>query len=165
MAPRSLVIPRPAIFHPLRVSLLVLAVGLLGVPEFRAASDPLPSWNDGAARRAIVEFVEATTKASGPDFVPPAERIAVFDNDGTLWVEHPIYTQLAFELERVKALAPEHPEWTTTQPFQAALENDLAALGAAGERGIAELVMATHAGMTTADVEPIVKDWPAPAGG
>ena len=93
------------------------------------------------------------------NFVPPAERIATFDNDGTLWTEHPMYTQLAFGLDRIKALAPQHPEWKTTQPFKAVLDNDLKALGAAGEKGLVELVMATHAGMSTADFETIVTDW------
>lgn len=143
---------------------LVAIAAVLGSGKLALAqADPLPSWNAGPTKQAIVEFVRATTDASSPQLVPPAERIAVFDNDGTLWPSHPMYTQLAFALDRVKELAPQHPEWKTTQPFQAVLENDMKALAAAGEKGIAELVMATHAGMTTAEFEAIVKDWFAKA--
>ena len=131
--------------------------------QARAQTDPLPSWNDGPSKQAITGFVARVTQQGGPDFVPPAARIATFDNDGTLWVEHPIYTQLAFALDRVKALAPLHPEWNSTQPFKAAVEGDMKALAAAGEHGMAELVMATHAGMTTAEFEKIVTDWLATA--
>ena len=123
------------------------------------AVDPLPSWKDGPNKQAILTFVEIVTTPGTPNFVPPPERIATFDNDGTLWTEHPTYTQLAFALDRVKALAPQHPEWQTTQPFKAVLDNDLKALGAAGEKGLVELVMASHAGMSTADFEKIVTDW------
>jgi hypothetical protein len=128
-----------------------------------APADPLPSWNDGSAKQAIVEFVRATTEESSPDFVPPAERIAVFDNDGTLWPSHPMYTQLAFALDRIKTLAPQHPQWKAKQPFQAVLEDDLEALASAGEKGMVELIMASHAGMSTADFEAIVRDWLAEA--
>ena len=127
------------------------------------SGDPLPSWNDGAAKQAILNFVAAVTREGSPDFVPPAERIATFDNDGTLWVEHPMYTQLAFALDRVKALAPLHPEWKDTQPFKAALEGDMKTLAETGEQGLAELVMATHAGMTTEEFQKIVTDWLATA--
>jgi len=137
----------------------LLAVVLAVFTSVVAAGDPLPSWNDGAARAAIVEFVNRVTDEKSPDFVPAPERIATFDNDGTLWIEHPIYTQLVFALDRVKALAPLHPEWKTTQPFQAVLENDMKALAAAGEKGLLELVMASHAGMSTADFETIVNEW------
>jgi len=123
------------------------------------AQDPLPSWNDGPAKQAIVGFVKVTTTQGGPQFVPPEVRIATFDNDGTLWPSHPIYTQLAFALDRVKALAPRHPEWKTKQPFKAVLDNDLKALAAAGEKGLVELVMTSHAGMSTAEFEAIVIDW------
>jgi len=123
------------------------------------AGDPLPSWNDGAARLSIVEFVQAVTDETGPDFVPAPERIAVFDNDGTLWSEKPVYFQLYFAMDRVKELAADHPEWETTQPFQAVLENDMEALAASGERGILELVMATHAGGTTEEFTTVVSDW------
>ena len=128
-----------------------------------AQTDPLPSWNDVPSKRAITDFVARVTRQGGPDFVPPAQRIATFDNDGTLWVEHPMYVQLAFALDRVKALAPLHPEWKETQPFKAVLEGDMKTLGESGEHGMAELVMATHAGMTTEEFEKIVTDWLATA--
>jgi phosphoserine phosphatase len=123
------------------------------------AAGPLSSWNDGPAKQAILEFVQKTTDKSSPAFVPPAERIATFDNDGTLWPSHPMYTQLAFALDRIKALAPEHPEWKTQQPFKAVLDNDMKTLAASGEKGMLELVMGSHAGMSTADFEQIVTDW------
>jgi haloacid dehalogenase-like hydrolase len=129
----------------------------------RAQSGPLASWNDGAAKRAITDFVASVTREGGPDFVQPAERIAVFDNDGTLWSEHPMYFQLAFALDRVKALAPQHPEWKDKQPFKAALEGDMKTLADSGDRGLLELVITTHAGMTTEEFERIVKDWLATA--
>jgi hypothetical protein len=128
-----------------------------------ARPDPLPSWNDTAPKSAIVAFVGKVTRRGSPDFVPEPERIAVFDNDGTLWVEHPIYTQLAFALDRVKALAPQHPEWTTTPPFQAVLEGDMKTLAASGEKGLMEIIAATHAGMTTSQFQTIVTDWLATA--
>ncbi len=124
-----------------------------------AQSDPLPSWNDTAPKAAIVEFVEKVSKAGSPDFVPEPERIAVFDNDGTLWIEHPMYVQLAFALDRVKAEAPNHSEWATTQPFKAVLDGDMKALAAAGEKGLVELIMATHAGITVTQFETIVTEW------
>ena len=129
----------------------------------RAQTDPLPSWNEGATKQAITDFVARVTRQGGPDFVLPAERIATFDNDGTLWVEHAMYVQLAFTLDRVKAMAPQHPEWKETQPFRAALEGDMKTLGASGEHGMAELVMATHSGMTTEEFQKIVTDWLATA--
>ena len=131
-------------------------------PAF-AQSDPLPSWNEGPPKAAIVDFVKATTTQGAPNFVPVAERIAVFDNDGTLWVEQPMYVQLAFALDRVKALAPNHPEWKEKQPFKAVLKGDMKALAASGEHGMVELVMATHAGMTTDEFAKIVTDWLATA--
>jgi len=127
------------------------------------ADDPLPSWNDGQAKTAIIDLVQRVTNEGSPDFVSRADRIATFDNDGTLWSEHPMYTQLAFAIDRIKSLAPEHPEWNTTQPFKAALDNDLKALAAAGEKGLVELVMASHAGISTAEFEQIVKGWFATA--
>ncbi|MBK9088225.1 MAG: haloacid dehalogenase-like hydrolase [Holophagales bacterium] len=128
-----------------------------------SAADPLPSWNDGASKKAVVGFVERVTKAGSPAFVPPAERIAVFDNDGTLWSEQPMYVQLAFALDRVKALAPEHPEWKTTEPFAAALAGDLKAVAASGEKGLLDLGTATHAGMTTDEFAAIATAWLAKA--
>ena len=124
---------------------------------------PLASWNDGPTKQAILNFVARVTQQGVPDFVPPAERIATFDNDGTLWVEHPMYTQMAFILDRVKALAPLHPEWKDTQPFKAVLEGDMKTLAEAGEHGLLELGMATHAGMTTEEFQKIVTDWLASA--
>jgi phosphoserine phosphatase len=162
--------PKPCIFSGISRRGLLGALTLLpglsesllfDSPPAQAAvsGDPLPSWNDGAAKRSIKDFVERVTREDSADFVPAAARIATFDNDGTLWVEHPIYTQMAFALDRVKALAPLHPEWKDKQPFKAALEGDMKALAASGERGMAELVMATHAGMTTEEFEKIVRDW------
>jgi len=136
-------------------------VGLLWIMSVTVAvaEDPLSSWNDGAAKKNIMAFVGKVTTQGSPEFVPPAERIATFDNDGTLWPSHPMYTQLAFALDRIKALAPKHPEWKTKQPFKAVLDNDLKALAAGGEKGMVELVMASHAGMSTAEFEAIVTDW------
>lgn len=127
------------------------------------AADPLPSWQDTAPRQAIVRFVEATTTPTSPRFVPPAERIAVFDNDGTLWAEQPLYFQLAFALDRVKTLAPQHPEWKTQEPFASLLEGDLKGALAGGEHAIGEIVMATHAGMTTDEFAAVAKRWLATA--
>ena len=125
----------------------------------RAQTDPLPSWNDGPAKTAILEFVLATTAESNPNFMPPAERIATFDNDGTLWVEQPLYVQMLFALDRVKAIAPQHPEWKDKEPFAALLKGDVKTALAGGERAMVEIVMATHAGMTTVEFEQVVKDW------
>jgi len=123
----------------------------------------LPSWNDGATKQSILDFVAAVTREGSPDFIPPTQRIATFDNDGTLWVEHPMYTQLVFALDRVKALAPQHPEWKDAQPFKAALEGDMKTLADFGERELVTLVMATHAGMSAREFEKIVLDWIASA--
>ncbi|MGR9106278.1 MAG: HAD family hydrolase [Gammaproteobacteria bacterium] len=122
-------------------------------------AEPLSSWTDGPGKRAILDFVHQVTALESPDYVAPAERIAVFDNDGTLWSEKPAYFQLLFAIDRVKALAPQHPEWERTQPFQAVLENDLESLQQSGERGLLQLVMASHAGMSTSEFEQIVLDW------
>jgi len=128
-----------------------------------AQAEPLPSWRDSESRTQIISFVAAVTDPGSPDFVPPPERIAVFDNDGTLWSEQPFYFQLAFAIDRVRALADDHPEWATTQPFKAALEGDLEALVASGKQGLLELLMASHAGMTTEAFAAIVRDWAASA--
>jgi 2'-5' RNA ligase/phosphoglycolate phosphatase-like HAD superfamily hydrolase len=128
-----------------------------------APTDPLPSWTNGKARQSIVEFVTKVTKQGSPDFVPPTERIAVFDNDGTLWAEQPMYFQFIFALDRVKALAPQHPEWKTKEPFASLLKGDVKAALAGGERAMLEIVMATHAGMTTEEFEKLVIDWIATA--
>lgn len=124
-----------------------------------AQTDPLPSWNDGPAKLAIVSFVSDVTREGSPGFTAVPERIATFDNDGTLWAEHPMYFQLAFAFERVKALAPLHPEWTEMQPVKAVLEGDMKIFAELGERGASEVIMATHAGMSTAEFETIVTDW------
>ena len=124
-----------------------------------ATTDPLPSWTAGESRQAIMEFVQRVTTPDSADFVAPDERIAVFDNDGTLWSEKPAYFQLLFAIDRIKQLAPQHPEWKTTQPFKAVLDNDMDALADSGEKGLLQLVMASHAGMTTTEFERIVGDW------
>lgn len=126
-------------------------------------TDPLPSWNEGDSKKAILAFVTKTTKDGGADFIPVADRIATFDNDGTLWAEQPMYFQLAFAIDQVKAMAPEHPEWKTTQPFKALLEGDMKTVMAGGDKALLEIVGATHAGMTTEAFEKTVKDWMATA--
>jgi phosphoglycolate phosphatase-like HAD superfamily hydrolase len=123
------------------------------------AADPLPSWNDGQAKQSILKFVNKVTTAGSQDFVSPPERIATFDNDGTLWSEQPMYFQLIFALDRVRALAPQHPEWQTQEPFASLLKGDLKGVMAGGEKVLLEIVMATHAGMTTEEFEKTVKDW------
>jgi hypothetical protein len=123
----------------------------------------LPSWNEGRAKQTIVEFVRAVTDRSSPNYVPPERRIATFDNDGTLWCEQPMYFQGFFVFDRVRSLASRHPEWKERQPFRAILENDRKALLASGEKGLVEIVMTTHAGVTTEEFETIVKDWLATA--
>jgi hypothetical protein len=128
-----------------------------------AMADPLPSWNDGSAKSTIVNFVEAVTTEEGSDYVAPAERIAAFDNDGTLWGEQPIYVQVAFVLDRVRELAPEHSKWEEQEPFKSALAGDVADVAASGEKGLLELLAATHAGMTGEEFETIVSDWIATA--
>jgi hypothetical protein len=127
--------------------------------QVQAQTDSLPSWNDGVSKQAIVEFVARVTRQGGPDFVSPAERIAVFDNDGTLWPEHPMYVQLAFALDRVKAMAPLHPEWNYTEPFMSALRGKMKTLAESGEQGLMALVMETHAGMTIEEFGKIASDW------
>ena len=141
---------------------LPLGVGRVWAADAESAG-PLPAWNDGAAKAAIVAFVSKVTKEGGADFVPPAERIAVFDNDGTLWPEQPMYFQLAFALDRIKSMVARHPEWRDTQPFKAALEGDMRQLAASGTHGLLELVMATHAGQTTDEFDRDVRDWLATA--
>jgi hypothetical protein len=155
---------------PMKIRGLAFAVAILGLaiavdwssPAF-AQSDPLPSWNDTPAKQAIISFVDRITKAGTSDFVAPPDRIATFDNDGTLWVEQPMYVQLAFALDRVKALAPQHPEWTDKQPFKAVLEGDMKTLAEAGEPALVEIIMVTHAGMTVTEFSSIVKKWLAEA--
>jgi phosphoglycolate phosphatase-like HAD superfamily hydrolase len=145
-----------------------LAIGLFGSVATGAqaetqATDPLPSWNEGPTKKSILDFVAAVTKEGGPDYVKPAERIATIDNDGTLWVEQPIYTQFAFAIDRVKATSNQHPEWKTQEPFKSILAGDMSAVAAMGEKGMVEIVEATHSGITTADFDQTVKDWLASA--
>ncbi|MCF7675711.1 MAG: haloacid dehalogenase-like hydrolase [Akkermansiaceae bacterium] len=144
--------------HNLPAAALLAAVAFTTTPIARAA-DPLPSWNDGTAKQSIVAFVEKITKAGSPDFVPVAERIATFDNDGCLWAEQPMYFQAFFIFDRIKALAPQHPEWKTKEPFASVLKGDVKATLAGGEHALIEMAMATHAGMTTEEFTQIVRDW------
>jgi len=145
-----------------RSTLALAAIVFVSVTTLHA-QDPLPSWNDTAPKKAIVAFVEKVTKEGSSDFVPPAERIATFDNDGTLWCEKPLPVQLFFTLDRVKALAPQHPEWKTKEPFASLLKGDLKGALAGGEHAILEMMTATHSGMTITEFEKIVADWIATA--
>lgn len=140
------------------VAVWTAALILIVAPIVAMAND-LPSWNEGAAKRNIIQFVTAVTTVGGPDHVAPADRVAVFDNDGTLWGEQPMYVQLAFALDRIKSLAPEHPEWKETEPFRFVLAGDLAGVAASGEKGLVELVGVTHAGMTSDEFTRIAGDW------
>jgi phosphoglycolate phosphatase-like HAD superfamily hydrolase len=147
-----------------KISRLGFAVfAVLSIAAAARAQGPLPSWNEGLSKKAIVEFVAKVTKAGSPDFVPVSERVATFDNDGTLWAEQPMYFQLVFALERVKALARRHPEWKDQEPFRSVLTEDMAGLEAAGMKGLLELIGATHGGLTAEEFEKIVKDWLAEA--
>jgi phosphoglycolate phosphatase-like HAD superfamily hydrolase len=144
-----------------RLSICCFAILVIafGYSQTARSDDSLSSWNNGPAKQSIVEFIEKVTTKDGPDFVPPAERIAVFDNDGTLWAEQPTYVQIQFALDRVKALAPEHPEWKDKQPFKAAIKGDLNTVLSGGKQALFELMMATHAGNTSEECSQIVKDW------
>src|SRR5881398_1955753 len=148
---------------PIQRAFALLALALAFTTTVAHAQDPLPSWNDGAAKKSITDFVAKVTKEGSPDFVPVPERIATFDNDGTLWCEQPMPVQLFFALDRVKALAPQHPEWKTKEPFASLLKGDLKGALAGGERAMLEIIVATHAGMTTTEFEQIVKEWIATA--
>jgi phosphoglycolate phosphatase-like HAD superfamily hydrolase len=141
----------------LLIPVLLFAAGSLH------AQNPLPSWNDTAPKKAIVAFVDKVTKEGSADFVPPAERIATFDNDGTLWCEQPIYFQFAFAIDRVKALAPQHPEWKKQQPFAAVLSGDKEALLASGQKGLMQIMAVSHSGMSTEEFAKIVAQWFATA--
>ena len=140
-----------------------VAVVLAFIATVALAQDQLSSWNGGPTKQAIVDFVARVTKEGSPDFVPVPERIATFDNDGTLWAEQPMYFQFFFALDRVKALAPQHPEWKTKEPFASLLKGNVKGVLKGGKRAMLEIVMATHAGMTTEEFEKIVKDWVASA--
>lgn len=139
---------------------LILFVAAGPVP---AQADPLASWNEGPVKKSLTNFVSRVTAEGGPEFVPPAERIAVFDNDGTLWAEQPIYFQLQFAFDRITALAPKHPEWKETQPFKALLEGDKKAFLAGGEKALLEVMAVSHSGMTTEEFDATVKEWIATA--
>jgi phosphoserine phosphatase len=143
------------------LTLIVSVAVFVAVPAH--ADDPLPSWNDGPAKKAITDFVQRVTRNGGPEFVPPAERIAVFDNDGTLWSEQPLYFQAMFAIDRIKDMAPKHPEWKERQPFKGILEGDLHTALAGVEHPAVELMMASHSGMTTDEFEADVKRWLATA--
>ena len=161
----------PVAFAWLLIAILVTGHGRasLGIaaasaqPERIPSGDPLPSWHDGPSKKAIVDFVARVTRAGGPDFVAPPARIATFDNDGTLWAEQPVYVQFAFALDRVKALAPQHPDWRNRAPFKGVLDGDMKALAASGEQGIVEVMAAAHAGNTTDEFATIVSEWIATA--
>jgi hypothetical protein len=146
-----------------RILIGLATVMLAFAATFAFAQDPLSSWNEGPVRNAIVSFVERVTTPGGAEYVPPAERIAVFDNDGTLWGEQPMYVQLLFAIDRVRALAPKHPEWKKKEPFASVLKGDYGAALKGGEKALQQLVMATHAGMTTEEFEQVVSDWIAAA--
>jgi hypothetical protein len=149
--------------RPGRAAFAAVCLAIALLPAIARAADWLPSWNDGASKARIVDFVHAVTDPTSKQYVPPSERIAVFDNDGTLWTEQPMYFQLAFILDRVKALAPQHPEWRTQEPFKSVLAGDMAGVAAAGEHGLLEMMAATHAGMTADEFRAIVADWLATA--
>jgi phosphoserine phosphatase len=148
---------------PTHSSRLVLVAAVALFAARASTQDALPSWNDTAAKKAVVAFAERVTRPGSPSFVPVAERIAVFDNDGTLWSEQPIYNQVSFIVDRVKALAPQRPEWRAKEPFASLLKGDVKAALASGEAGLAELLAATHAGMTTDEFSKTVSDWVASA--
>ncbi|MDR3621236.1 MAG: HAD family hydrolase [Paludisphaera borealis] len=135
----------------------VLLTSLLSAPAF--ADDPLASWNESPTKRAVVSFVERVTKQGGPDFVPVADRVAAFDNDGTLWSEQPTYVQAAFLIDRVKALAAEHPDWKDKQPFKSVIENGLEGTWTLSTHQVVEIVAATHTGMDVDAFQRIVEDW------
>ena len=157
MRPR-IALPRFDYAYVLTLCLLLLTGGCATVQ-----TDPLPAWNGGKAKQAVVGFVAKVTTQGSPDYVPVPERIATFDNDGTLWAEQPMYSQLLFALDRVKTLAPKHPEWKNQEPFASLLKGDVKGALAGGEKAIVEIVMATHTGMTEEEFEVIVRDWIATA--
>ncbi|MGM4886050.1 HAD family hydrolase [Tardiphaga sp. 11_C7_N12_6] len=146
-----------------RLLALLFALSVIDVAAAQPSTDPLQSWNDGAVKKSITDFVSRVTTEGGPDFVPIAERIATFDNDGTLWSEQPAYFQAAFAIDRVKAMAPQHPEWKKQQPFKALLDGDMKALAASGQRGMLQIVAAVHSGMTTDEFSKSVVEWIATA--
>ena len=146
-----------------KLTAVMVLVFWLAIASLATAADPLPSWNEGKTKQSIFDFVQRVTTPGSRDFVPEPERVAVFDNDGTLWAEQPLYFQLVFALERVKRLAAKHPEWQEKEPLKSALAGDLKGVFAGGEHALLELIMVTHAGMTTEEFEQVVKDWIATA--
>ena len=147
----------------LSLYILLVSSNIIHAQSNQKNIDPLPSWNEGVSKKSITDFVTKTTQDGNKEFIPVTDRIACFDNDGTLWTEQPMYFQLAFAIDRIKAMAPEHPEWKTTQPFQALLEGDMKTVMAGGEKALLQIVMTTHAGMTTEEFSKTVKDWMATA--
>ncbi len=145
--------------HVLHGLVLLSFLAFCGATPVHASGDSLPSWNDTQTKKSIIDFVSSVTDRKSADFVEPSERIATFDNDGTLWVEQPMYTQLRFALDRVKELAPQHPEWKSKQPFKAVLEKNPGELAKAGEKGLMQIVMETHSGMTTDEFQKSVTSW------
>jgi phosphoglycolate phosphatase-like HAD superfamily hydrolase len=145
-----------------RISIIFVSL-VLANPHRAHGDDSLPSWNDTTSKKAIVAFVERVTKEGSPDFVPAPERIATFDNDGTLWAEKPVPFQVLFAFARVKALAPQHPEWKTQEPFASLLKGDMNGLAASGEKGILQVIAATHTGITTDEFTQEVQNWIATA--
>lgn len=141
----------------------ILALTALAIPATLFAADPLPSWNEGASKKSIVSFVEKTTTKGSSDFVAPAKRIAVFDNDGTLWAEQPLYFQAIYIFDQIKTLSPKHPEWKSKEPFASVLKGDFKAALAGGEEALLKMAMATHAGVTTEQFDQSVRDWIAKA--
>jgi phosphoglycolate phosphatase-like HAD superfamily hydrolase len=145
---------------PRVATLVAAALAVASTTVFsQGERDPLPSWNETTPKKTIIAFVDRVTKEGSPDFVPPNERIATFDNDGTLWAEQPMYFQFLFAIDRIKALAPQHQEWKTKEPFKSVLAGDMKGLLATGEKGFLQIIARTHAGMTTAEFEQIVRDW------
>ena len=142
-----------------RVPIAVALLALCLASNVEAAQDPLPSWNDGPAKQSIIDYVTRVTEEGGADYVAPKDRLATFDNDGTLWIEQPIYTQFAFAIDEVKAQANKHPEWKTKDPFKSVLAGDMKAVAGMGEKGMVEIVAATHSGMSTVDFDKTVRDW------
>ena len=143
-------------------SFVAAAVLALAGPA-AAQTDPLPSWNDGATKAGIIAFVTRVTSEGGEAFVPAGDRIAVFDNDGTLWAEKPFYVQLFFAIDRIRELAPQHPEWQTTEPFASLLKGDIKTALGGGQQAIAKIIAASHGGITTTEFADIVARWFATA--
>jgi hypothetical protein len=142
-----------------RLILKLLLLASISITNIVSAADPLPSWNEGGAKKAVVDFVTKVTTQGSPDFVKPAERIATFDNDGTLWAEQPMYFQFLFVIDRIKAMAPQHPDWKDKQPFASILKGDVKAAMAGGDHAVGEMMAVTHSGMTTEEFQGVVKDW------